>query len=451
MGIHSRKYLIGLDLGTSSIKGVLMDEDGNVCNVTAKQIECLNSQDGWVESDPEVHRKNVFEVIRELTEHAPAPISALAMAAASGNSLLTSADGTPLTNIINWMDRRSVNCLPESLKGLAAESVRQITGWPCVDIFPLAQLGWLKENKSELYTQASRYCMNTDWLLFQLTGNWVMDHSTATTFHLQDQITKCYHQPFLDRLNITEEKLSRLVPSGVAVGRLTDKAAEATGLSVETEVISGCFDHPAAARAVGVLEPGKLMLSCGTSWVGFFPELERQNIINAELLCDPFLESKGGPWGAIFSVPYIGQTIDQYVREIIAPNEPDPYGVFNESATAVSGTGELEIDLREPAHTPAASREQISRAVMESAARLLNEKIVELSACDIEFDKAVIVGGPSHSPVWIDIIKNITGLELSVGDAYCGAKGAAMLAGVGVGVFSDEEDAFRKCNSGDAQ
>ncbi len=425
-----KTFLMGLDLGTSAIKGVVMDCDGNIIAESSQKTSFIYPAEGWIEIDAESHYQKVCKVIRELSAAAPGPISALAMAAASGNTLLTDDKGTPLTNIINWMDQRCKETTPEILNEISVEKMRQITGWPCVTEFPIAHLAWLKDNQPAIYNNASHYCMNTDWILFKLTGKWVMDHSTATTFNLQEQISGKYYQPFLDLLNIEESKLSPLVDSGTVAGKLTMQAIKDTGLSGETKIVTGCFDHPAAARGMGITQPGQLMLSCGTSWVGFFPESDRQKIIDHELLCDPFLTSDNGPWGAIFSVPYIGRTIDWYVDNLIAPNEKDKYRIFDELAIqSVPGADGLKIDLRETPQPIKASRKNISRAVMEGAATLLNEKIKSLAPKGMKFDTAVMVGGPSKSPIWPQIVEEITGLDVSVGSQHAGSKGAALLAG----------------------
>jgi sugar (pentulose or hexulose) kinase len=372
------------------------------------------------------------------------------MTAASGNTLLVDAAGHPLTNIISWLDRREEHAKTTLLKQFSSANVRHITGWPCVDIFPLAHLAWLRENIPGLYKNTGRYCMNTDWLLFRLTGNWLMDYSTATTFHLQNQSGQCWHQPFLKILNIPVEKLSPLTASGTLAGNLTLQAALDTNLSVGTRVITGCFDHPAAARAMGVLELGQLLLSCGTSWVGFFPESKRQKIIDLEFLCDPFLSGRDGPWGAIFSIPYIGRTIDDYINNYIAPGEPDKYRIFNElAAEAKPGADGLKIDLREPLRWFEAERRNISRAIMEGVAELLNDKIIDLKKGGINFKKAVMTGGPSHSSLWPQIVAETTGLELAIGSRHAGAKGAALMAGIGVGIYRDEYDAYKQISDKD--
>jgi len=425
---------IGLDIGTSALKGVLTDACGKVLAEARAENCLLHPQEGWVELDPETHYRNICGIIRKLTANSPGEVTGLAMAAASGNTLLADTAGVPLTNIINWMDSRAAQQPPKALDGLTSEKVAQITGWPCVTSFPLAHLAWLHENKSSLCATASHVGMDTDWLLYRLTGQWQMDHSTATTFRLQDQVSGSYHTPFLERIDVAPEKLSRLVPSGKVVGSLTARALHDTGLSERTLVVTGCFDHPAAARASGVVEEGQLMLSCGTSWVGFMPHSDRKALVEAQLLCDPFLSRNGGPWGGMFSVPQIGHTIDWYVEHVIAPGEKvsERMRAFDSLASqADSGADGVIIDLREPPQPIDADRANVSRAVMEGAARLLNEKMSGLARYGFHYHRAVMVGGPSRSPVWPGIVAEITGLELTPGDRSAGARGAAMLAAEG--------------------
>ena len=150
------------------------------------------------------------------------------------------------------------------------------------------------------------------------------------------------------------------------------------------------------------------------------------------MLCDPFLSADGGPWGGIFSVPYIGRSIDWYIDNVIAPGEADKMRIFNESAAqAAPGAGGLMINLREPPRRLDAARTNVSRAVMEGAARLLNEKILAVRGHGFRYERAVMVGGPSNSPIWPKIVAEITGIEVAVGTRSAGACGAAMLAGWG--------------------
>jgi len=429
-------HLIGLDVGTSAIKGVMTDGGGRVLAEAGAQTALLYPQDGYVEIDASQLYEGVCGVIRVLAAAGAGTVKALAMAGAWGNVLLSDKAGRPLMNIISWMDRRAEQYPPAALAGIKAGELAQITGWPCISSFPLAQLAWLRQHRAELYGSAGHMGMDSDWLMHCLSGQWVLDHSTATTSHLQAQTRGAYHEPFLKMLDIPREKLAELRPWGTAVGPLTAAAAEATGLAATTTVVTGCFDHPAAALAVGVVAPGQLLLSCGTSWVGFVPCRERQRIIDAGMLCDTFLSGNGGPWGGILSVPYIGRNIDWYIDNVIAPKERDRLGIFNEAAAeARPGAEGLKIDLRQPPQAMAGSRKNISRAVMEGAAGLLHEKIRQLQEQGMGSGRAVMVGGPAQSPVWPGIVAEITGLEVSNGGKSAGARGAALLAGMGVGIL----------------
>ena len=441
--LHPQRCLIGLDLGTSAIKGVLTDAKGCVLAETGADTCLLHLREGWVEVEPEQHYRKVCQVIRKLAAVSQGEVVALAMVAASGNTLLTDAVGAPLMNIINWMDQRAEQEPPAALGGLTVAEVTRVIGWPCVSSFPLAHLAWLREHRPEIYRDAGHYGMDTDWLLYCLTGRWAMDHSTATTFHLQEQTSGAYHEPFLKLLGIPQAKLPPLTPSGIAVGQLTAQAQRDTGLSARTTVVTGCFDHPAAARAVGVLAPGQLMLSCGTSWVGFTPHSDRQGILGAHMLCDPFLSASDGPWGGMFSVPFIGRTIDWYIDNVIAPGERDRMCVFDESAAAAKpGADGLEIDLRLPPQKTDADRRNVSRAVMEGAARLLNEKLLALKGYGFRYDRAVMVGGPAKSPIWPRILAETIGVDVRPGGRSAGAQGAAVLAGMGAGLYRNEHEAL---------
>lgn len=403
--------LIGLDLGTTTIKGVLTTLAGEIQGEAAADTVLRTPQLGWVELDPEQHFQAACGVIRELAESADEEVAALAIASAAGNTLLTDAEGRPLRPIISWMDRRSDGI------DMDARELAQITGWPCVDSFPLAHLSWLREHEPETFESAAHIGMATDWLIYRLTGQWCLDHSMATTFHLVDQVSRRYHQPLLDRLGIAESQLSPLVQTGTCIGPL----AVDLGLSSETQVVAGCFDHPSAARAARVTEPGQLLLSCGTSWVGFLPHPDRDRILEAGLLCDPFLAADGGPWAGMFSLPQIGRAIDWYIGKIGGKE------TFNALADGADSAG-LRIDLREPPEMPAANFASIARAVMEGAAHLLQEKILELKAQGMRFSQGVMVGGASRSPVWPGVVAEITGLDIRVAGRSAGARGAAMIA-----------------------
>ncbi len=448
--------LIGLDLGTSAIKGVLVSLGGKVLAQKKCPTQLLRPQHDYVEFFPSTHYNAVCDLIRALCSNTPAKskVKAISMAAASGNTILLDKNDQPLTNIISWLDNRTdKNILPN----LDQDKVHNIVGWPWLGRFPMAHLAWLKKNKPHVYNKACRFAMNTDYLLYCLTGCWGMDTSTATTFYLQDQVNSCWYKPYLDELEIKEDSLSKLMPSGSKLGFLTQEAANDTGLSTDTLVALGAFDHPSAARGTGTLEPGGLLISCGTSWVGFYPIQNRDLAISQDMIIDPFLRPSG-PWGAMFSLACIGEKIDWYIDNAITNSKnqiscAEKYSQFNINAQkSTVGANGLYLDMFDDIKTIESNlsylkrsynTEDISRAVMEGVAYKMRERIEKLSSAGIAANNITMVGGPSESPIWSQILSDVTGLELKLlNGETAGALGAAIMAGIGAGIFKNEIEGF---------
>ncbi|MEI8080087.1 MAG: FGGY-family carbohydrate kinase, partial [bacterium] len=211
-------------------------------------------------------------------------------------------------------------------------------------------------------------------------------------------------------------------------------------------VVLGCFDHPAAARATGTLAPGNLMFSCGTSWVGFYPVADRATALAMGMLVDPFLQP-AGPWAAMFSLPRIGQTIDVLVERAAGPTPAggDPQARFRRfdalAESAPRGAGGLCLDLMrgEAAQQVPAGVVPglLSRAVMEAAAFHMLAKVETLTAAGWRPRHLTMVGGPSRSAVWSRVLADVIGLPFQLGVRQnAGAIGAAVLAGLGTGVFT---------------
>lgn len=455
------KLLIGLDVGTSAVKAVLAAEDGRHIRTGNRPVRLLRPEKDRVELDPEEHYRTVCGLIGELAASVPPGdrVAALAMSFASGNTLLLDAEGRPLTNIIDWLDRRTVGAMGDLLPSVPAESVYRTVGWPGIDTFPLAHLAWLRRHRADAWGRTAHFAMNSDWLNFRLTGRWGMDHSTATTFYLQNQAARAWHAPFLQALGIGEETLSPLAPSGTVLGPLTAQAARDTGLPADTAVVLGSFDHPSAARGTGTLAPGDLMISCGTSWVGFYPCADRELLLSQNLLVDPFL-SPAGPWAGMFSLTAVGVTVDWFLDHLIAPGTAgaERYRIFNEAAMAAEpGAGGLFLD---PFQDPAAFADRsgelrrhgaaaLARALMEGTAFRMRGKLESMAAAGLGARRIAMVGGPSESPIWPRILAEITGLELSLGGGQtAGAVGAAVMAGLGIGVFRDLAEGSRRFTQG---
>ena len=392
---------IGLDLGTGAIKGVCWNPKDGILVTASERIPFLHPHENWAELEPNAYSAQVLRIIRELAAASKDSIDGIAFAAASGNTMLCELGGAqratiPRTNIISWLDKRLDWCPPVEW------NVREVCGWPGIPSFPLMHLEYFRRECPELLA-SSTVAMNNDWLCWLLCGRHALDYSNGAPFYLFDQRTFRYHTPFLDHYGLKESQLPVMVPSGTPIGTLRPEYAGGN-LTEKTCIVAGSFDHPAGARAAGVTQPGNLLLSCGTSWVGFYAVPKRDDVPAKGELCDTFQAPEGGCWGAMFSVSSIGLDVEQFICARFG-NAPDRYAAFN---------GEAKRD-------GSPSRDKMREVVSRFKARLDQHA---------PFRKIVVSGGPSEGETWPEVMEEVLGLpvELSPYRSHTGAVGAAMLA-----------------------
>ncbi len=448
--------LAGIDLGTTALKGVIINTSGGIISARKLPVKYEYDKGYSVEFSANEYYQIFCCLMKDLLLNVPESEQevALSISGASGNTLLLNKNNEPLINVISWQDQRPLD-YPQVLGGLKYDEIHKTTGWPFLEMFPLAHLAWLKTKKPEVYNAASRYLINISYLYYRLTGRFVIDHSTATTFYLQDQERRKWHRPFLDLLGISASNLPELLPSSTLVGKLSMRACKETGLSPETEVVLGSFDHPAAARGAGVLNEGSLLLSCGTSWVGFYPVSNRQTGIDNRMLVDPFL-SPDGPWAAMFSIPGLGNTIDCLLNHLVNKEElSQKYRIFDlEAARSSLGADQLTIEITKPVDQLLAwikkaennyNRADLFRGIMNATAFEIKRQIDHYEEKGLKANNITMVGGASGSLLWPQIMARVTEKPMRlINGQMAGAIGSAIMAGVGIGLFNNEEEGFNR-------
>lgn len=436
------KYIIGLDIGTSSVKGIVMSADGKEQYTDREPFVYTCRDDGSVEISAEDYLKACYACLKTLSSKVPAggELAAVSAASASGNLLLLDENGEPATPIYNWQDTR-VTDEPQKILGADYDwdAFYRLNGWGFTgNSFPLAQLCWQKVHAPERLEKASKICMSTEYLYACLTGEWGIGPSAGTPFYLLDQTKGTYNLPVLEKLGIPVEKLPPVMKTGTVLGKVTKAAAEKSGLPEGTPIVIGTFDHPSAARGVGVCKEGQLLLSCGTSWVGFYPVNDREKIANAKMLIDPFLSEFGGPWAGMVSLASLSAQIESFSRTYVDDSDKWFLTLVEQAAQSSWGAGGLTIDLlAEPKDGEIRSYEKchIARAIMECVVNLLAERLQQVAESGIACTEAVMVGGPSETPLWAQLIAEKTGMEVRVmHGSYAGAVGAATIAAAAVGI-----------------
>lgn len=433
------EYLIGLDIGTSSVKGVLMTTKGEVIKTAHGSFDYTKTDKGEVYIEADKFIDVCFGAIKELAQ---GEIKGICASSASGNMLLLDKDDKPITPIYNWQNRRVTTEPDEILKDIDREELYKKIGWPFSGkAFPLAELCYIKKHNPELLEKCKTVCMSTEYLYYKLTGKWGISSSAGTTFYLIDQEKGTYITELLDIFGIKENQLPPVMPCGSKLGGVTKEASEQCGLLEDTPVVLGSFDHPSAARGTGVSKEGEVLLSCGTSWVGFFPVNDRNKLAQAKVLIDPFLSENGGPWAGMVSVASLSERIRQYTHHFIDSSEKC-YDILAELAKkSVLGANGLSIcllDQPDDEKVKGYSKEDVARAIMEGAVNLLKDKLEVLKTMGITPKTAFMVGGPSECPLYSQLIEQICGMSVRVlHGSNAGAVGAAKLAGKGIGMYKN--------------
>lgn len=441
------EYLVGLDIGTSSVKAVLMSTEGKVTKTAKGNFEYTRLSNGGVEIDADKFTDVCISVIQELALASDGEIKGICASSASGNLVVLDKENKPVTPIYNWQDKRTTTEADELLSGIDRDELYNKIGWRFSGKgFPLALLCYVKKHNPEKLENCCMVCMSTEYLYYRLTGRWGISSSAGTPFYLIDQQTGKYIPELLNILGITEDKLPPIMPCGSKLGEITEAYPSLEGIPV----VLGSFDHPSAARGVGVFNEGEMLLSCGTSWVGFFPVEDRSKLVSAGTLIDPFLSQNGGAWGSMVSVSSLSERIKLYTQRYI-DNSDKMYEISTflaeKSTLGANGLSICLTDEPDDDKINAFSKADIARAIMEGAVKLLKEKLDKLKAIGISPKTAVMVGGPSENPLYSKLIEEICGISVRVlHGSNAGAVGAAFLAGIGAGIYKDEADAHRICN-----
>jgi len=431
------KCSIGLDFGTSSIKGILMTENEEVIAKDGIAVEYGKdyNPDGssYISLNPLMVYDRMCQLIKRFMAQVPAghKVTAMSFACASGNTLLCDKEGNPLMNAYSWLNDEYLEEATQILGKIDKEPSRAIHGWGFGGSFPLGHMSHIKVHNPELWNKKGMVCMVGEYINHRLCGEWGLDRSTGTPFFLIEQLTAKYHKEYIEPLGITEDQLPKIMNTGDFLGKVTAKAAEETGLDEGTDIILGAFDSPAACRGNDILKEGEIMISCGTSWVACFPCKDRQKLLKFKSLVDPFQEHINGTWIGLLSLAKTSFYVDEIVKEYISTDEDRAYKYDACAEAAKPGADGLKINPMEDSEKDFSgwSKENIARATMEGTVYALKDMLKPLEDDGLKFTSMVMAGGPSNSKIWTKITQEIMGIPVTAKyKAYSGAAGAAKIA-----------------------
>jgi len=455
-------YLLGIDNGGTISKAALFDVQGTQVACVTRKVNTTYPRPGWVErSMPDVWQTTIEAIRALLTETGIAPDAVAAVGCTGhGNGLyLLDKQGEPFRNAMLSVDSRAAALVDE----WQAQGILERVWHPLYQqtwagqVAPL--LAWLKRYEPDTLARTGHVLLCKDYIKYCLTGTLTSDPMDMSCTSLFDMRTHRYADDVLAAFGISEQlpTFPELVESTQIVGRVTGDAARLTGLQAGTPVVSGLFDVSACALSAGALEPGQACIVAGT-W-GINSVVTADVIDNRDLFMNSVYHS--GAYLLLEASPTSASNLEWYVTEFCAPEREEAqrrglsvYDVCNEIVERTPQTTVLFHPFLFGSNVGGAARagfygmgawhtrDHLLRAVYEGVVYTHNSHIDKLRRAGVDVQAARLTGGGARSRVWGQMFADALHIPMEVvtGDEM-GARGAAMCAGIGAGVYRDYADA----------
>lgn len=447
----NNRALLGLDIGTTSVKAVLYDLEGRELATASRGYPLLTPQPDWVEQDAGAVWRALVQALAEIVQRTGEhEILGLALAAQAGSIIPCDERGDPVYPMITFLDQRSREIVAAWEGDGTVEHMRKLSGWRPFPGLPLPSIVWLQRHRPDIYTAAKRYLGPADFCIHRLTANFATDLSAAAEMVLVDVQTGAWSRELCDLAGIEAGGQSELGWAGRKIGEITDEVARLTGLRAGTPVIAGGHDQCCACLGMGMLDPGGVMLSTGTAWV-ITAIAGSPDLAAVPDRMDLNFHAAPGRWTASHYLGGFGATVEWWLDQSFQSPDPDHaldrahlFRLFD-AALAASTPGSRGLTFL-PLDGPggglfaglslAHTRADMSRAILESTAFAVRAALDDLRATGMPVHELWIAGGAAKSPVWPQILADVSGVPIVLaGYPSWAALGAAALAGWGVGAF----------------
>jgi len=453
--------LLGIDVGTSSVKVALVDPRGHVHAVGQAEYPLQHIRPAWVEQDPEDWWRGTCKAVNEALANVPhgaERVLGLGVSCQTPALLALDSSGRPLRPAMIWMDRRAEAETVRLTELIGADNIYRITGNRPDALYVAARLLWMHDHEPEVLKRTWQFVQVNSYINYRLTGRLTLDHSNAVFLQLRDYQKEEWSETLCSVCGVEPSQFPEVVAAHFIQGKVTAQASDATGLKVGTPVIAGTVDSASAALEVGVVEPGIAAEMTGTSTVVIMPNdkgLTEPTLIamphalpGIHLLLGAMVASGG-------CLRWFRDQFGQPELQSASEQKVDVYDLLTRQADSIEPGNRGVIFLpymmgeRSPIwHTNArgvffglslaTSKAALVRSILEGTAFALRHNIEVALRAGAEVREVRSVGGCSKSDIWNQIKADVLGLPLllprtSVGSPF----GAAILAGIGVGVFPD--------------
>ena len=450
-----KRTYIGIDLGTSGTKFLLVAANGEILAENTQSYEVCYPHSGWSEQSPELWYKAALTGLKELLQgQDKSAVKGISFGGQMHGLVVLDKDDNVIRPCILWNDGRTEKQTKYLNEVIGKEKLSEYTGNIAFAGFTAPKILWMKENEPINFAKIAKIMLPKDYLAYKLSGSFCTDYSDASGMLLLDVKNRRWSQKMCDVCGISMQMLPKLYESYEEVGTLKKEIAEELGLSEEVKIIAGAGDNAAAAVGTGVVGEGGCNISLGTSGTLFVSsEKYKEDKVNA---LHSFCHADGG-WhlmGCILSAAScnawwsdkILQT-DDYAKEQEGLDEELgkndvyflPYLMGERSPhNDVNARGAF-IGMR-----PDTTRKQMTLAVLEGVTFALRDCLEAAKKNGVKIGRTMLCGGGAKSPLWRKIVADVLNMPVDVPQTEQGpAYGAAMLAMVGCGEYKTVKDAAK--------
>ena len=448
---------IGIDLGTSAVKLLLMDGGGQIRKIVSKEYPLSFPKPGWSEQDPEDWRRQTMEGIRELTADCDrSEIAGIGCGGQMHGLVVLDKDDQVIRPAILWNDGRTAEETDWLNTEIGRDQLSKYTANIAFAGFTAPKILWMKKHEPELFRKISKIMLPKDYINYILTGVHSCDYSDASGMLLLDVEHKCWSKEMMEICGVKEEQLPGLYESYEVTGTLKPEIAAALDLPENVKVCAGAGDNAAAAVGTGTVGDGACNISLGTSGTIFISSrsfgVDEHNALHSFAHADGNYHLMGCMLSAAscnkWWMDEILRTKD-YAGEQSGITEEKlgrghvfflPYLMGERSPINDTNARGTFIGL-----TMDTAREDITLAVLEGVAFAIRDSLEVARSLGRDIKVSRICGGGAKSPLWRTIFANICGLELELIESEEGpGYGGAMLAAVACGEYGSVEEAAGK-------
>ena len=446
---------IGVDLGTSAVKLLLMNEKGGIENIVSKEYPLEFPHPGWSQQKPEDWWSQTVQGLKELTANADkSQIAGISFGGQMHGLVVLDKDDNVIRPAILWNDGRTTKETDYLNNVIGKDKLSQYTANIAFAGFTAPKILWMKENEPENFSRIAKIMLPKDYIAYKLSGVHCTDVSDASGMLLFDVKNKCWSKEMMEICSVREDQLAKIFESYEVVGNIKEDIAGELGFPTSVKIIAGAGDNAAAAIGTGTVGDGRCNISLGTSGTIFISSkdfcVDENNALHA------FAHSDGHYhlMGCMLSAASCNKW---WMEDIIGTDD------FANEQKDITKLGENNVFFlpylmgeRSPHNNPDAramfvgmsmdtTRADMTQAVLEGVAFGIRDSFEVARSLGINIKKTKICGGGAKSPLWKKIMANVLGITVEVIESEEGpGYGGAILAAVGCGEYASVEEAADK-------